>query len=208
MAARSCAAISLALVFAFTILGWPIDYDAERNLWWLRCTGYTAFAALLLALCVTPLRKLAILIAPLRVAPGRLLAFRRSLGLTSAFFALMHAGIFLATMPYASFRHVLHHPHLRSGLFALIILALLGATSYPRLVRVAGIRLWGNLHWLAYVSAVLVFQHLFLSPYASRRVILGLALTFVVICFGRLLRQREEAGPAVNRVRAGERGRA
>lgn len=95
--------------------------------------------------------------------PGRrqLLEARRLIGIGAAWFALLHSLItYIAQfksvnpldLPFAYQRAFL------VGLFALIILLALAATSFNRAFRAMGIW-WFRLHRLVYIAAVLVVVH-------------------------------------------------
>ena len=93
----------------------------------------------------------------------------------------------------ASWRAVEYWPYLRAGVAALAILLALLITSYPGLVRALRVRLWKPLHRLAYVAAILVFQHLVLAPFATKRLVFVLFGTLLVVEMLRFLPARRPA---------------
>ncbi len=189
-AGRICLGLSLALAAIYLGVAAGYEYGPARELWLVRATGYSALGSLLLALSATPVSRL------LRRSWPLLLALRRAFGISAAGFALAHASLVIATAPFSPLWHLMWRPQYRSGLVAAVILALLAITSFPRLVRALGIRLWKNLHRLAYLGLLLVVQHLLLAPFAPRRLVLALAAAVVLLGLLRLLPVRVPAPPA------------
>lgn len=139
----------------------------ERQLWWVRSSGWVALAFLLLALSASPVKR------GLEAWRGRSLEhrvgpLRRALGISAAALASIHALVALKTYLDGAFGSVLSHPWLRAGVLALAVLIALWVTSYPRLVRSLRVKLWKPLHRLAFVAGLLAFQHVMLSPFAPR----------------------------------------
>lgn len=190
--ARQVTVAASALLLLAILAGAALrPYPLARELWLIRASGYGALGALFLALSMTPLGRLAA-----RAVPGRTMAntvpaiwpaLRRAFGIAAAWWALAHAAVGLATYLRGSWAAVLDWPHLRAGALALAILAVLLATSFPRLVRLLRVRLWKQLHRLAYVAAIFVFQHLMLSPFAPRRLVLALFATLAAVALLRFL---------------------
>ena len=197
-ARRTCLTIGGALALAIPLYAATLDYVVEREIWLQRATGWCALGALLLALSMTPLRRLAERLDR-RLIASRLPALRRSFGITAACFALAHAGLGLSTYLWGSWAVVTAKPFLRAGLLTLVVLTALLLTSFPRIVRALRIRLWKPLHRLAYVAALLAFQHLMLSPFAERRVVIGLYLLVVAINCLRFLGRRVAQADAPQR---------
>lgn len=186
-AAQICLGLSLALAALYVGVAAGEHYAAARELWLVRASGYTALGALLAALAVTPLLRV------LGRAPPLLLGLRRGFGISAAAFAGVHASLVLLGAPFSPLWHLMWKPQYRSGLIAASILGLLALTSFPRLVSGLGVRLWKNLHRLAYLGVLLVLQHLLLSPFASRRVVLGVAGVVLLLGLLRLWPARAAA---------------
>lgn len=163
--------VALALV-TFAAVAASRSWALARELWLIRALGWAAFAALFLALAMTPAERLCRRFAAGRVRSATLLAFRRSLGISAASLALAHAALSLTTYLRGSWTATLQTPYLRAGLVALAILTALLVTSFPELVALLRVRLWRELHRLAYAAAVFVFLHLLASPFAPRRLTL------------------------------------
>ncbi len=120
-------------------------------------TGLSALVILLVTLSVTPARWLTGINSLVRV--------RRLLGLFAFFYAGLHFLI------YAVFDHrlsvpditadILEHPWVLVGFAALLILAVLAATSPTAAIRRLGGKRWQRLHRLVYVAAGLAVLHFF-----------------------------------------------
>lgn len=117
-------------------------------------TGSSALRLLLLALAVTPARRL------LRwhwLAP-----LRRSFGLLAFGYACLHLSIYVVLDQGldagALVEDVAERPFVTAGLFAFLCLVPLAATSTRAMVRRLG-RRWKPLHRLAYVAAIAAVTH-------------------------------------------------
>lgn len=175
--ALTCA-LGLAIV---TGLSLRQSWTAARDLMLTRGSGWLALLFLLTSLSVRPWARLQ---ARLRGgAQGAWLVWRRLLGMTSAWLALLHAGIALRS-ELADFQAILSWPHIRAGAAALAILGALLLTSFPALVVRMRFRLWQELHRMVYAAALLTLQHLLLAPFAPR--LFTLALFAATFLFGLL----------------------
>jgi DMSO/TMAO reductase YedYZ heme-binding membrane subunit len=179
----TCYGAALGAALLLGLLGTRYAFALERDLFWVRSSGWAALAALLLALSATPAGRV---LERLRGRSQRrsVGAFRRALGISAAALATLHGGVALSTYLRGSLAPLLDYPWLRGGLLALGVLLALWLTSYPRLVRVLRVKLWKPLHRLAFVAAALVFQHVMLSPMAPRR--WALAIFGLALCVGLL----------------------
>ena len=121
-------------------------------------------------------------------------AIRRAFGIVSAWLAAVHGTWAFLIYLDASWQAVAYWPYLRAGAVALAILLALLLTSFPRWVRALRIRLWKSLHRLVYVAAILVFQHLLLAPFASKRIVFALFAALVAVEALRFLPIRRSAG--------------
>ena len=117
-------------------------------------TGRTALVILFITLSVTPLRRL--------TGWNGIIKVRRLIGLFAFFYALVHFSIFLVFDLALSFgdltREVVKRPWITVGFSALLLLAVLAATSPQAVVRRLG-RRWRTLHRLIYVAAALGVLH-------------------------------------------------
>lgn len=119
-----------------------------------RSSGTWALVFLLLALAVSPLRKI--------TGVAWLMRLRRPLGLACFGYALVH----LATWVWLEhwfelapmITDVIKRPFITAGFVALVLLVPLAVTSTDTMMRRLG-RRWGTLHRLVYVAAVLAVLH-------------------------------------------------
>lgn len=162
-------------------------WGPTRALWLARGTGWSALGALMLALSATPAGRLLARLRPrLHVSPW-IAAFRRAFGIAAATLALLHAATVLAGYLRGAWAALLSFAYLRAGLVALAILLVMLATSFPLLVRRLHVRLWKPLHRLGYLAALLVLDHLLLSPFSPRALTLELFAALFAIGLLRLL---------------------
>ena len=123
----------------------------------IRSLGDWTLRFLCLALAITPLRVL--------THTPALARFRRMVGLWVFFYAVLHL------LAYAVFDmeldvgemllDVVKRPFILVGTLALLLLALLAATSFNRAMRWLGGARWRNLHRSVYVVAALSLLHFF-----------------------------------------------
>jgi sulfoxide reductase heme-binding subunit YedZ len=167
LAAIVCVAVVGAAALAVLAMGRGIGWSFERDLWWVRASGWGALLALLGSLCATPIGRVAPYLGVPAIA-AYVPAFRRALGLTSAALATVHAAVALATYLRDALDLVLELAWTRAGVVGWTILVALAITSFPRVVKLARVRAWKALHRLAYVAALVVLQHVLLAPLAPR----------------------------------------
>lgn len=140
--------------------------------------GEWALIFLLLSLAISPARGL--------TGIGKLIRFRRMLGLFALFYAVLHLLAYLAFMLSWEWQTLLEDLYKRTyiivGAFALSILIALGATSTKKMMRRLG-KQWSQLHRLVYIAAVLAVIHflwLVKSDY-TEPLIYGAMLTLLFI---------------------------
>jgi DMSO/TMAO reductase YedYZ heme-binding membrane subunit len=171
-----------------------------RALWLARGTGWTAVGALMISLSATPVGRLLARLRPRsRISPW-LASFRRAFGIAAAILALLHAAILLGGYLRFAWAAVLSFSYMRVGLVALVILCTMLATSFPPLVQRLRVRLWKPLHRLGYLAALLVLDHLLLSPFAPRATTLALFAALFAIGLLRLLPAEGASDAAVDDV--------
>jgi methionine sulfoxide reductase heme-binding subunit len=116
--------------------------------------GSYALQFMLASLAVTPLRE--------RTGIS-LLRFRRMIGLTAFFYALLHFSAWIvfdrAMQWQAIFADLTKRPYIIVGMLALVILTVLAVTSNDRMVARLGAMRWRALHRMAYAAAVLIILH-------------------------------------------------
>ena len=117
-------------------------------------TGLTALQLLVAALAVTPLRAL---------TGVNLLRFRRMLGLSAFFNALLHLATWMALDRQLDLARIgtdlVKRPYIMVGMAALLLLVPLAATSSNWAIRRLGALRWRRLHRLAYPATVLAAAH-------------------------------------------------
>ena len=131
------------------------DLTANRVEYVARFLGIWALRFLLGTLAITPLRRLPAL--------GGLMKIRRMLGLFSFFYGLLHG------MHYFVFDVQWSWPVIQddltsrrffiAGMFALLLMFPLAATSFDRAIRWLGGRNWQRLHRLVYLAATSAVIH-------------------------------------------------
>lgn len=116
--------------------------------------GLWALRFMLAALAVTPLRKHVGL---------NLIRFRRMLGLSAFYFAIIHLGVYLLLDRQLAWGEIgadlYKRPYIIFGMSAFLLLVPLALTSTDRAVRKLGALAWRKLHKLAYPAAVLMILH-------------------------------------------------
>jgi methionine sulfoxide reductase heme-binding subunit len=122
-----------------------------------RITGKVALYCLLLTLTVTPLRRLSGWVWIVR--------FRRTLGLMSFFFAILHLGSFLIldhgfdiTEIYID---IVKRPFILLGMITFCLLTPLAATSTTHAKKWLGGYRWKQLHQLIYPASIMATIHYF-----------------------------------------------
>lgn len=168
--------VYLALVYGDTrhVGADPLDYITDQTGWW-------ALTFLMIALGVTPVRRLTGWNAVIRL--------RRMLGLFSFFYALLHMLTWLVLLNFfdvdAMVKDVVKRPYITVGMGTFLILSALAVTSNRFAVRRLG-RKWQTLHRLVYVAGIGAVVHFWWLVKADitepRRwaVILGFLLGFRV----------------------------
>ena len=123
----------------------------------IRSTGDWTLRLLCLTLAVTPLRVL--------TNQPALARFRRMLGLTTFFYALLHflgyAWLDLGFDAAVIARDIPKRPFALVGFLALLLMLPLAATSFNRAIRALGAARWRALHRAIYAIAVLAILHFF-----------------------------------------------
>ncbi|WP_445945831.1 protein-methionine-sulfoxide reductase heme-binding subunit MsrQ [Shewanella sp.] len=121
-------------------------------------TGMGAINALIATLLVSPLAK--------RFKQGLLLQTRRLLGLYVLAYAMLHLSAFISLdLLFAwelLFEEILKRPYILVGASCLVLLLVLGLTSFQRVKRNMGKR-WQLLHNWVYLAAVLAPIHFYWS---------------------------------------------
>jgi sulfoxide reductase heme-binding subunit YedZ len=127
----------------------PVEYIT-------RFTGSWALLILLASLAVTPLRKL--------TGWNELIKSRRMLGLFAFFYAALHFATYMVLDLFFDFaaigKDILKRPYITVGFSALVLMIPLALTSNAAMIRRLGKR-WQQLHYLAYIIAILGVVHFY-----------------------------------------------
>ena len=160
-----------------------------------RSTGDWALRFLLLALAVTPLRKL--------TGWPWIARLRRMVGLYAFFYVLLHFS------SYLSFDHVfdvsaivadvIKRPFITVGFLSLLLLVPLAVTSTNGMVRRLGAKRWSSLHRLVYVIGPMAVLHYWwmvkrdLTEPIIYALVLAILLGYRLILKWRMPRQASQA---------------
>jgi sulfoxide reductase heme-binding subunit YedZ len=181
-------------ILAFTIISslfaasWLRTHIASDQLFYIRTEqvfGYASMLCWYIALIISPL---AALVGKNGVMLGVIFA-RRAIGVSAAYFALLHVtvatwgqlgGLKGLALPPGTFR-----TSLLLGVVALVILCIMAATSFNKVVVFMTPKRWKWLHRLGYIGGVLVILHVWLIgthvAYVDTRII---AFVLLAILFG------------------------
>ena len=123
----------------------------------IRSTGEWTLRFLCITLLMTPLR--------VTLKMPEWLLFRRSLGLLTFFYALLHAVCYsLFDMGLAwddIVADIIKRPFIAVGFAAAVLLSLLAATSFNLAIKKMGVVRWRMLHRCVYAIAALAMLHFF-----------------------------------------------
>ena len=123
----------------------------------IRSTGEWALRFLCITLLITPLR--------VTLKMPEWLLFRRSLGLLTFFYALLHAvcySLFDLGLAWNDiWADIIPRPFIAVGFAAAVLLSLLAATSSNRVIKKMGVVRWRILHRCVYAIAALAMLHFF-----------------------------------------------
>ena len=174
-------AVVLVCLVAVALLLWrgvagnltanPIEYITHR-------TGDWTLRFLLLALAVTPLRRL--------TGWSSVASFRRMLGLFAFFYATLHFSTYLVLDFFFAFDlifdDIVERRYVTAGFVGFLLLVPLAVTSTNGMIRRLGGLRWRRLHQLAYVAAVAgVVHYLWLVKIDSRPPLIYAAVLSVLL---------------------------
>lgn len=148
-----------------------------------RTTGVLALLFLILALAVTPLRKL--------LGQPWMVKFRRLLGLFGFFYASLHLLTYVWFDKFfnvnAVVADVAKRPFITVGMASFILLVPLAVTSTQKMVKRLGGKRWNRLHRLAYLIAAGGVIHYYMLVKADTREPLLFGAALVVLLAYRIL---------------------
>lgn len=147
-----------------------------------RFLGDWALRFLLIALAVTPLRRLT------RWAP--LARLRRMMGLFAFFYVVLHLASYVGLDLYfdwvALWQDVAKRTYITLGMAAVLLLLPLAVTSTDGMIRRLGGRAWRRLHMLVFPAAILGVAHYWMMVKADIRQPLLHAVVLAVLLGSRL----------------------
>jgi methionine sulfoxide reductase heme-binding subunit len=166
----------LPLALPTVSLPWEGDLGVNPVETLLHRTGKTAVTILLVALAVTPIRRL--------TGWNRVQLVRRMVGVWSFVYALCHFATYVVFDKLGDLQAITEDVFKRkfifSGMAAFVILLVLAATSTGGMIRRLGKR-WLTLHRLVYVAGLAAIIHFVWGQKADIRQPLGYAFALVVL---------------------------
>jgi sulfoxide reductase heme-binding subunit YedZ len=168
-----------------------------------RTLGLWALRFLIVALTITPLR---------RLGGPSLVRWRRAIGLLGFYFAALHLTVYLVLDQgldlAAIWADIVKRPYITVGMLAFIILVPLAVTSNGPMIRRLGAPAWQRLHRLVYVATAAAAIHflLLVKTWPGEPIIyaaLIAALLLVRLWFYAQKRLRTKARPVAKPARAG-----
>ena len=140
-----------------------------------RTTGMLTLVFLLVALAVSPMRRITGL--------NWLIKFRRMLGLFAFFYGSLHLLTYVAFDRFFHFTtipgDVAKRPFIAIGMTAFVLMLPLAITSTDRMVKRLGGKRWARLHRIVYASGVLAVLHYYMLVKSDVR----LPVTFAFLLF-------------------------
>lgn len=159
-----------------------------------RYLGDWALRMLLVALAVTPLRKLSGNATPLR--------FRRLLGLLAFFYVALHLSSYIAVDQFFDWRaiwnDIVKRTYITLGMAGFVILAALATTSTKGMIKRLGGRNWNRLHKGVYGAGVLAVVHFFMMRKGFQIEPLIYGAVLAALLAARLLPERPRRTLAAN----------
>jgi sulfoxide reductase heme-binding subunit YedZ len=137
---------------------WTGDLGARPVTEAIHQSGDWALRFLLLTLAVTPAQRI--------LAYPRIILVRRTLGVASACYAVLHLSLYVLDQHFDLFKvasEILVRIYLTIGAITLIGLIALGSTSTDAAIRRLGSERWNKLHRIVYGIALLASVHFFIQ---------------------------------------------
>ncbi|SBS30617.1 Sulfoxide reductase heme-binding subunit YedZ [Marinomonas aquimarina] len=148
----------------------------------MRLSGIWACVFMAAALSVSPLMK----VKHLKV----LARYRRFVGLSAFFYALVHLLIYLVLFAGLSWNWIrsdlVEKPYIYAGVLALVILFALAISSTKKMMKRLG-RHWKRLHRLVYLAAIAIVAHLWWQVKSDTSLAVIFSVVFALLLGYRLL---------------------
>ena len=166
-----------------------------------RLLGLWALRVLVLALAITPLR---------RLGGPNLVRYRRAVGLLAFYYAALHLTVYLVLdkgldLPTV-WADIVKRPYITVGMLAFTILVPLAVTSNGPMIRRLGAPAWQRLHRLVYVAAAAAALHFVMLVKvwtAEPLIYAGLVAILLLFRLGVRLRKRRPRNRGPQPARAG-----
>lgn len=180
--------LAASVLASLAILAWLRLQTSDSQLWLIRTEqlyGYIAIGYWYVALVLSPLSKVTGMRGPIPL----FLFSRRAIGVSAAYFALLHTGIsFWGQVGGPAGISLLPSRFdwaLGMGVVMLVILLLMAATSFDRVIRFMTFRRWKMLHRLTYIGGVLAIFHVWLiGTHIAYPWVQQIAYAALVVLFG------------------------
>lgn len=191
---RLCLCLALLPLARLAWLAWHDGLGANPVEYLSRATGWWTLAGLMITLSVTPLRRMTGWYLLLRV--------RRTLGLCTFAYGLLHFSIYLwldQAFDWAGIlADVVKRPFITVGFSAFALMIPLAATSSDGMVRRLGSQRWQRLHSLVYAVAVLGVMHFWWLVKKDIREPLAFACVLAVLLLWRLWRAAHRSSASLD----------
>ena len=167
-----------------------------------RTLGLWALRFLILALAVTPLRRLGV---------ANLVRYRRALGLIAFYYAVLHVTVYTVLDQgldlAAVWADIVKRPYITVGMLAFTLLVPLAITSNAPMIRRLGGAAWQRLHRLVYLAAAAAVLHFIMLVKSWSPELILYAVLIAGLLAVRLIARRPGAArrPATARPPAGKR---
>lgn len=169
-----------------------------------RTLGLWALRFLIVALAITPLR---------RLGGPSLIRYRRAIGLLGFYYACLHLTVYLVLDQgldlAAIWADILKRPYITVGMLAFTILVPLAVTSNNAMIRRLGSRSWQRLHKLVYIATAAAAIHFVMlvkswwTPEPAIYATLVAALLLIRLWLYARKRQSPKQRPLVRSARVG-----
>ena len=155
-------------------------------------TGMLTLVFLVLALAVTPVRKVTGL--------NQIVKFRRMLGLFAFFYGLLHLMTYISFDRFFNLRSipadVFKRPFIAIGMLCFVLMIPLAITSTNKMVRRLGGKSWGRLHRIVYLAGIAGVIHYWMLVKSDTRLPLTFAfLVAMLLGYRLLMRLAPRSGP-------------
>lgn len=162
---------------------WQRRVGANPTEFITRTTGMLTLIFLIIALAVTPIRRV--------IGANSLVKFRRMLGLFAFFYGALHLMTYLAFDRFFNLKSVpadvFKRPFIAIGMTALVLMIPLAITSTNRMVKRLGGKTWSRLHRIVYLAGVAGVLHYWMLVKSDTRLPLTFAFVLAALLGYRLL---------------------